>query len=461
MPGRHDLAVTPFGYGDEIMPSRQEPARAASQRAVPWRIIFGTIGATVATLLALILVIKLQRILTWLAVAGFLAVGLAPPVAWVQRRLHLRRSLAILVVFVMGLGLVAGATYVVVRPLVSQAQDLADKLPSYIEDAQNGRGTVGSLVKRFNLDEWVQNNSDKVSSAISQSGKPALGIVRTVTDTVVSVVTVLVLTILLLMEAPGMIESGLGMLAPPKRKRVVRVAADCSRAISGYVAGNLLISVIAGAVTFVTLLALGVPFAAPLALWVAIADLIPLVGATLGAIPAVVVAFLHSTPAGIITLVVYILYQQFENHVLQVTIMSRTVSLNPLLVLVSVLVGVQLFGFVGALLAIPAAGVIQVVVRDIYHSRHGRDADADADADDTVTDVGAEEAASTLGISEDSVEQAGSADAAARTVPEAGRSAHEAAHTVAAATRGAQETSISSSARPDQASMPDPVAGDP
>jgi hypothetical protein len=287
------------------------------------------------------------------------------------------------------------------------------------------------------------------------------------------------------------------MLSPPKRKRVVRVAADCSRAISGYVAGNLLISVIAGAVTFVTLLVLGVPFAAPLALWVAIADLIPLVGATLGAIPAVVVAFLHSTPAGIITLVVYILYQQFENHVLQVTIMSRTVSLNPLLVLVSVLVGVQLFGFVGALLAIPAAGVIQVVVRDIYHSRHGRD----GDQDDTVTDVGAEEAASTLGISEDSVEQAGSADAAARTVAEAGRSAHRAAHTVTAATGTAdeapspdvdgagavdealteetasqhqaherqdgtpgrhrpEETSIGR-ARPDQASIPDPVAGDP
>ena len=160
------------------------------------------------------------------------------------------------------------------------------------------------------------------------------------------------------------------MLSPARRERVVRVATDCSRTVSGYVAGNLLISVIAGVVMFVTLTVLGVPFAAALAVWVAFADMIPLVGATLGAIPSVIVAFLHSVPAGIIVLIVFIVYQQFENHVLQVTIMSRTVQLNPLLVLVSVLVGVELFGIVGALLAIPAAGIIQVIVKDVYAHRH-------------------------------------------------------------------------------------------
>ena len=163
----------------------------------------------------------------------------------------------------------------------------------------------------------------------------------------VAVLTILVLTVLLLVEAPTMMQRGLAMLPPGRRDRVARVAADCSRTVSGYVAGNLLISVIAGLVAFVSLTVLGVPFAAPLAVWVAIADLIPLVGATLGAIPSVIVAFLHSVPAGIIVLVVFILYQQFENHVLQVTIMSRTVQLNPLLVLVSVLVGVELFGLRG------------------------------------------------------------------------------------------------------------------
>ena len=114
------------------------------------------------------------------------------------------------------------------------------------------------------------------------------------------------------------------------------------------------------------------PFAEVLALWVGFADLIPLVGATIGAAPAVLVAFLHSVPAGIAVLAFFIIYQQFENHVLQVTIMARTVQLNPLAVLLSVLIGVELFGFLGALLAIPAGGALQIVVREIWQTRGSR-----------------------------------------------------------------------------------------
>jgi hypothetical protein len=138
------------------------------------------------------------------------------------------------------------------------------------------------------------------------------------------------------------------------------------------VMGNLLISVIAAVVAYIALAILGVPFRSVLALWVGFADLIPLVGATLGAIPAVGVAFLHSTTAGVVMLIVFVVYQQFENHVLQVVIMSKTVQINQLFVLVSVLVGVELSGFIGALLAIPAAGVFQVVVRDLWDHRRGR-----------------------------------------------------------------------------------------
>ena len=130
--------------------------------------------------------------------------------------------------------------------------------------------------------------------------------------------------------------------------------------------------VIAGIATYIFLLIAGVPSPEVLALWVAFADLIPMVGATLGAIPTVLVAFLHSTPVGIATLIFYVIYQQFENHVLQVTIMSRTLDVNPLTVLVSVLAGIELFGFLGALLALPVAGVIQVIVRNVYDERRGR-----------------------------------------------------------------------------------------
>jgi predicted PurR-regulated permease PerM len=155
------------------------------------------------------------------------------------------------------------------------------------------------------------------------------------------------------------------------RERIRHVAADCAKAVTGYMAGNLLISVVAGVTTFVFLTIAGVPFAGVLGLWVAFADLIPLVGATLGAIPTIGVAFLSSPGRGIAALIFYVVYQQLENHILQPTIMSRTVDINPLAVLVSVLVGVQLFGLVGALLAIPVAGVIQVIVRNLYDEGEG------------------------------------------------------------------------------------------
>jgi predicted PurR-regulated permease PerM len=180
-----------------------------------------------------------------------------------------------------------------------------------------------------------------------------------------------VLTVLLLLQAPKLTTNIRALLPDRHRDRVSAVGHDCARAVAGYIGGNVVISVIAGLATWVTLSILGVPYAGVLGLWVAFTDLIPLVGATIGAVPTVGFAFLESTTAGIAAAIFFIAYQQFENHVLQVTIMSRTVNVNPLTVLVSILVSVELFGLLGALLAIPGAGVAQVVVRDLYDNRRG------------------------------------------------------------------------------------------
>jgi predicted PurR-regulated permease PerM len=228
------------------------------------------------------------------------------------------------------------------------------------------------VVKRYNLDKQVEKNTPRIKKAFSGLGKNSVKIVKGIGNAIAAGLTIFVLAFLMILEGPKMLEGGLNALSPPRRERTKRVAADCAKAVTGYMAGNLLISVIAGIATFLFLFFAGVPFRGVLGLWVAFADLIPLVGATLGAIPTVLIAFLHSVPAGIATIVFYVLYQQFENHVLQVTIMSRTVDLNPLVVLVSVLLGVELFGLLGALLAIPVAGVIQVIARDIYDERTGR-----------------------------------------------------------------------------------------
>jgi predicted PurR-regulated permease PerM len=330
-----------------------------------------TIGLVLATLLGLLLLRELSRVVAWLVVAMFFTVVLTPAVDWLQYRGKLRRGLSATIVFLAGFALLAGMLYSFIRPVVDQVSEFVEDLPGYIEDAQEGRGTIGELIERYDLQETVEENQDRIQETLTGAGAPALDVLRSVFNTLFALITILVLTFLMLLRGPELTHGALSLVTPRHRERVRLVSADAAKAVSGYMFGNLVISLIAGIATFVWLKAWGVPYAEVIALFVAFADLIPLVGATLGAIPTIGLAFLHSTPAGIATVIFYIVYQQFENHILQVTIMAKTVDVNPLAVLVSVLAGVELFGFLGALLAIPAAGVIQVVVRNLWDERRG------------------------------------------------------------------------------------------
>jgi len=159
------------------------------------------------------------------------------------------------------------------------------------------------------------------------------------------------------------------------------VVNESIRSVTGYMLGNFLTSLIAGVIVGITLAILGVPFALLLGAFVALVDLLPLVGGLLAGVPVVIIAVIHSVPAGIVMLVVFLTYQQIENHILNPVIMSRTVRLNPFWVLLAVLLGATLGGkvgadlgaFVGALIGIPVGGALQVVVREI---RRGPDAPA-------------------------------------------------------------------------------------
>ncbi|MDQ4131874.1 MAG: AI-2E family transporter [Actinomycetota bacterium] len=341
-------------------------------RPVPVKTILATIGLVLLTLLHIWLIIQLAHVLTLLVIAAFFAVVLTQPVNFFRKHLHLSRGLATAFVYILGIALLGGMLYVVIRPLVAETRTFIDDFPRYVSDAQAGKGPLGKLVQRYELDRRLEENKDNIQRWAQRAGGGAFDIARKVFNGVVALLTVLVLSILMILYGPELLRGGVGILSPPNQTRVSAVAGDCARALTGYVMGNFLISICAAVVTYVALWAFGVPFKEVLALWVGFADLIPLVGATLGAIPTIGIAFLHSTTAGIGMLIVYIVYQQFENHVLQVTIMSKTVKINQLFVLVSVLIGVELFGLLGALLAIPAAGVIQVIARDVWDHRKGR-----------------------------------------------------------------------------------------
>jgi predicted PurR-regulated permease PerM len=347
------------------------------RRPVPVRTILATIGLLLATALLIYFVLQVRQVLTWIVVGAFFAVALYPVVNLVQRRMLAgrRRALATFLVFLVVFVVIVGLLTAFVVPLVNEGTKLAGQLPDQIADARAGRGPVGDLLQRFHVLQWVQNNSAKISSFASGLTSPAAGVLTGVATAITGTVTVLVLAYLMVLEGPKLVDGTIAIFPERTGERIRRVAHDCAKSVTGYISGNLLISVICGGLTFLVLLIMGVPFAGLIGLFVGIADLMPLVGATIGGVVAVVAAFIHSVPAGIVVLVFFVLYQQLENHLLQPLIFRRTVQLNPLTVIVAVLLGVEVLGVLGALLAIPVASMIQVIVRDVWDHRRGRPKD--------------------------------------------------------------------------------------
>jgi predicted PurR-regulated permease PerM len=331
------------------------------------------IGLVLASALVLFVVYETRRVLVWMLIAVFFAVALNPAVSWVERQARwCRRWMATLLVFVLVLVVLAGLVALFVVPLVREGTQLADQFPGWVSDVRAGRGPVGDLVNRFHLRQYVAEHSDQIRSYASRLTAPTLAFVRGTATTLAGLVTVIVLAYLMVLQAPKLVDTLLGFFDADVAQRIHRVARECARTITGYITGNLLISLICGGLTYAVLAILGVPFAGLIALFVGIVDLIPLVGATLGAIVAAVAGFVHSTTAGIVVIIFFIVYQQVENHLLQPLIFSRTVRLNPLTVLVAVLIAADLAGILGALLAIPAAGIIQIVSRDLWQNRRLR-----------------------------------------------------------------------------------------
>lgn len=335
----------------------------AEDRHIARRVLI-VIGLVLAVAVGLGLLWTTRRVLIWILIAAFLAVALKPLVDRVERRLVRHRATATLLVFLAVFGLLAAVGAVILVPLLDEFGRFADRAPDLLRQTRAGQGPLGGLLDRVGLLDYAHHHSDQVQRYGGELRQPAVDLLRSVLQTLAGLVTVVVLAYLMVLEAPRIIRATLGAAGAGAGLRLRRIGRGTSRVITGYLSGNLLISVICGLGTYVVLALVGVPFAAVIALLVAVADLIPLVGATLGAIVASGAGFLRSPTAGLVVLVFFVVYQQVENHLLQPLIMSRAVRLNPLTVLVSVLVAAELAGLVGALLAIPAAGIVQVLLRE-------------------------------------------------------------------------------------------------
>jgi predicted PurR-regulated permease PerM len=339
----------------------------------PVRTILTVLGTIIAVAVVLEVIWIARHVVIWILIALFLALAMNPAVEFFQRHGIQRRGLASGVTFLLVLVAIAGIGALLVPTLVNQVGDLVGKVPDYVHDISKGKGRFGFLETKYHLPERIRDAIHKggATRVLGLTGT-ALSITKSVISIVLGTITIAFLTFFMLLEGPKWMERFYSLLPPESRSRWENVSNQIYRTVGGYVTGNLLISLIAGGTTTIVLLILGVPFAVALGLVVAILDLIPLAGATIAAILIGAVAFIHSIVAGIVVVVFFIVYQQIENHFLQPVVYGRTVQLSPLLVLISVLIGAELAGILGALGAIPVAGAIQVLIVDWLRHRRER-----------------------------------------------------------------------------------------
>jgi predicted PurR-regulated permease PerM len=350
---------------------------AAALRGVPLLAIISAVAIVVVVYLAGKLVYKLREILLLMLVAGFVALLLNPAVVLLQRWKVARRGAAVALVTLVGFLAFVGLAFLFGYPLVNGLTHLAHKLPSYVNQVEHGRGPLGRLARKYHVQHWVDTNIvPKLSTFAQKLSKPALTLGKAAVNLLFALFLIFVLVILLLLEGPKLRRGVLGLMQPERAARVWRVSGEVTRSVTGFMLGNFITSLIAGIVVFVTLTVMGVPFALLWALWVALFDFLPMIGGAVAGIPTAIFALIHSLPAFIVFAVVFLTYTQIENHILNPIVMSRTVRINPLLVLIAILVGANIGdlvggffgGFVGTLLAIPIAGAIQVVVRELWQS---------------------------------------------------------------------------------------------
>ncbi len=311
------------------------------------------------------LLLQVREIVLWLVIAVVLAMALEPAVAWLTRH-RFRRGLAAVLVSLIAIVVLLVIVALLAVPLVNQARQLVDDLPGYVRDLTKPGSPFGSLETRFHVVERLKALAPRMLTLLAGAGTPALQALRTTFTLIAAVISILTMTVLLLIDGPRAWRWSLTLLPDGRRPLARDLAARLLASIGGYVRGNLLISLIAGVTAYVAMLVAGVPFALPLAVAVAVLDLIPLVGATLGAILCVIVALAGAGWLPALGLAVYfIVYQQIENNLIQTAVYSRTVALSPLAVLLATLCGAAIAGIVGVLLAIPVAAAVTITIVEL------------------------------------------------------------------------------------------------
>jgi predicted PurR-regulated permease PerM len=335
------------------------------------RSILRVVSTVVLSVLALYLVYLLREPLSWLVIATFVAVAAAGPVNLLARRLPRGAAIAVVYLGIVLAPVVIGA--ILIPPAVEQGVKLAKNLPAYVDDLNetiDDNPDLRRLNEKYDLTAKLDDAANDLISDLGNAPSALADIGAGVVSSIFALVTILVMSMFMVSRGRQWRDAALANRPPHQAERIQRATDHIAQAVASYVGGALAQAAIAGAAAFLMLVILGVPSPLPLAVIIALLDLIPLVGATLGAVIVGVVTLFTDFPTTTIVWAIFaIVYQQFENYVVQPRIQSRAVQLDPFIVVIAAIFGATLLGIVGALLAIPSAAAIQIAVREYMDYR--------------------------------------------------------------------------------------------
>jgi predicted PurR-regulated permease PerM len=360
-----------MGRDEGIKSAVQEADEEAAVEPVSTRSVFRRAVAAGLGLLAVYLgyraVILMADVVVQVLIAAFLAISLDPVVRWMVRR-KVKRGQAVAIIFAGLLAFLALFLWVFLPPLIHQGANLTTDFPGYLDHLRSRSQSLRSLEDRFHLQNAIH---DFAANAPAKLGQQALGFGQRFLGALISAVLVVVLTIYFMVDLPRL-RRGLVRLFPKRQRRAVNEAVNVViDKVGSYMIGNLIVSVFAGTATLIALLALRVPFALPLAVFVAVADLLPLIGATLGASVCVIVGLATGEvwPTVVLIIVFFVVYQQVENYLIVPRVMRGSVRMSSLAVLLAALIGASALGLVGALMAIPVVAAIGVLITPVIQAR--------------------------------------------------------------------------------------------
>jgi predicted PurR-regulated permease PerM len=336
---------------------------------VPARVVFKVMLVAGLFWLGIMALGELTGLIIQFAIAAFLAVAADPVVRRMERR-GIARGRAVLVVMLAAIAALALVIAVFVPPLVSQGNKLVDNAPSIVTDVTHS-GWYHELDRKFGVVDTASKQAAKLPGKVSSQ----LGtVVAVVVAGVFGTITIMFLTVFLLLGGGQVVEGTVRVFPKLAERRWWSIVQGAYSGIAAYVGGAIVIALIGGSVMTITAFALGLPYALPLGLWMMLLEIIPMIGASIGAIPAIIVAFVSGGAVqGIVMIAIVVAYQQVENIVIQPRVQGKAAALSPLVVFVSVLVGSQLLGVLGALFAVPVAGVLQIFVRQLIDDQGSAD----------------------------------------------------------------------------------------